>query len=101
MKGLLPAATRLMPLMMLAFLTLATVQILLSLHLSPAHILEVVLSWMTRLGPLYVGWRRFAGRWWLGGIGYEWRATRAAARARLAGRRSQSTPGRAASNGDG
>ncbi len=88
MKGLLPAATRLMPLMMLAFLTLATVQILLSLHLSPAHILEVVLSWMTRLGPLYVVLGALCWSLVAGGIGYEWRATRAEARARLAGRRS-------------
>ncbi len=88
MKGLLPAATRLMPLMMLAFLTLATVQILLSLHLSPAHILEVVLSWMTRLGPLYVVLGALCWSLVAGGIGYEWRATRAEVRARLAGRRS-------------
>ena len=87
MKGLLPAATRLMPLMMLAFLTLATVQILLSLHLSPAHILEVVLSWMTRLGPLYVVLGALCWSLVAGGIGYEWRANRAEARARLAGRR--------------
>ena len=87
MKGLLPAATRLMPLMMLAFLTLATVQILLSLHLSPTHIIEVVLSWLTRLGPLYVVLGALCWSLVAGGIGYEWRATRAQARARLAGRR--------------
>ena len=88
MKGLVPAATRLMPLMMLAFLTLATVQILLSLHLSPTHILDVVLSWLTRLGPLYVALSALCWSLVMGGIGYEWRATRAEMRARRAGRRS-------------
>ena len=53
MKGMLSAATRLMPLMMLAFLTLATVQIILSLHLSPAHMLSVMLTWLTQIGAVY------------------------------------------------
>ncbi len=70
MKGLLPAATRLMPLMMLAFLTLATVQICMQLHLS----LSGMLSWLTRLGWLYAG---VAGSSWalvLAGAAFEWRA---------------------------
>ena len=87
MKGLLPAATRLMPLMMLAFLTLATVQILLQLHLSPTRILEVVLSWLTRLGPLYGTLGALCWSLAIGGIGYEWRATRAELHAKRAGRR--------------
>ena len=70
MKGLLPAATRLMPLMMLAFLTLATVQLCMQLHLSPA----ALLSWLTRLGWLYGG---VAGASWLlvlASAAFEWRA---------------------------
>ena len=70
MKGLLPAATRLMPLMMLAFLTLATVQICMQMHLS----LSAALSWLTRLGWLYAG---LAGASWLLVLAatiFEWRA---------------------------
>ena len=74
MKGLLPAATRLMPLMMLAFLTLATVQIASQMHLSPAAMLAGLLSWLTRLGWVYglVG----GGAWMLvlASVLYEWRA---------------------------
>ncbi len=79
MKGLLPAATRWMPVMMLAFFTLATLQLLLSMHLSPAALVHGMLSWLTWFGWLYVG---AAGVGWtlvLAGLGYEWRA---AARAR-------------------
>ncbi len=70
MKSLLPAATRLMPLMMLAFLTLATVQICMQLHLSPA----ALLSWLPRLGWLYGGVA--AGSWLLvlAAAAFEWRA---------------------------
>ncbi len=85
MKGLLPAATRLMPLMMLAFLTLAIVQIVQQLHLSPSHMLQVVLSWLTQLGPLYVAAGALCWSLVLGGIGYEWRAGIAERRARSAG----------------
>lgn len=85
MKGLLPAATRLMPLMMLAFLTLATVQIVLQLHLSPSHMLHVMLSWLTQLGPLYVAAGALCWTLVLGGIGYEWRAGIAERRERMAG----------------
>ncbi|WP_428374824.1 AAA family ATPase [Lichenicoccus sp.] len=70
MKGLLPAATRLMPLMMLAFLTLATVQIAMQLHLSPG----AMLAWLGRIGWLYTG---IAASCWtlvLAGLVYEWRA---------------------------
>ena len=49
MKGLLPAVTRMMPLMMLAFLTLACVQIASQMHLSPG----ALLAWLSRLGWLY------------------------------------------------
>ena len=85
MKGLLPAATRLMPLMMLAFLTLATVQILIQLHLSPAHVLEVALSWVTRAGWLYAVLGSACWALVLGGIGYEWRAGIADRKASLVG----------------
>ncbi len=74
MKGLLPAATRLMPLMMLAFLTLATIQIASQMHLSPAAMLSGLLSWLTRLGWAYavVG----GGAWMLvlASVLYEWQA---------------------------
>ncbi len=85
MKGLMSGAARLMPLMMLAFLTLAIVQILMQLHLSPAHLLEIVLSLVTRLGPLYVGGGALLWGLVLGGIGYEWRAGVLERRERRAG----------------
>ncbi len=74
MKGLLPAATRLMPLMMLAFLTLASVQIAMQLHLSPSGIWNGLLSWLTRLGWVY---GVAAGGAWalvLASVAFEWRA---------------------------
>jgi ATP-dependent Clp protease ATP-binding subunit ClpC len=71
MKGLLPLATRLMPLMMLAFLTLATVQIILQLHLSPAHMLSVMLTWLTQMGTAYVAFGAASGSVVLAGLGYE------------------------------
>lgn len=74
MKGLLPAATRLMPLMMLAFLTLATVQIAMQMHLSPTAMLTGLLSWLTRGGWVYtmIG----GGAWMLvlASVLFEWRA---------------------------
>ena len=85
MKGLMSGAARMMPLMMLAFLTLATVQILMQLHVSPAHLLELVLSWITRLGPFYVGGGALLWGLVLGGIGYEWRAGVLERRERRAG----------------
>ncbi len=85
MKGLMSGAARLMPLMMLAFLTLAIVQILMQLHLSPAHLLEIVLSLVTRLGPFYVGGAALLWGLVLGGIGYEWRAGALERRERRAG----------------
>jgi len=74
MKNLLPAASRLMPLMMLAFLTLASVQIALQLHLSPVGMLDWLLSWMSRLGWVYS--LLAAGSWTLvlAALAYEWRA---------------------------
>ncbi len=87
MKWLLPTATRLMPLMMLAFLTLATVQIIQQLHLSPAHLMQAVLAWLTELGAAYAA---LAGICWLlvlGGVVYEWRAAAADRAATACGRR--------------
>ncbi len=85
MKGLMAGAARLMPLMMLAFLVLAIVQILVQLHVSPAHLLEIVLSWITRIGPLYVGGAALLWALVLGGVGYEWRAGAVERRERQAG----------------
>jgi len=87
MKGLLPLATKLMPLMMLAFLTLATVQIILQLHLSPGHMLYVMLQWLTQIGIAYVA---VAGACWalvFAGLAYEWRAAAAERRERISGRK--------------
>ena len=87
MKGLLPAVNRLMPLMMLAFLTLATLQIILSLHLSPGHILYVILTWLTQLGAVYAA---LAALFWslvLAGAVYEWRAAAADRAVQAGGRR--------------
>jgi ATP-dependent Clp protease ATP-binding subunit ClpA len=86
MKGLIPAATRLMPLMMLAFLTLATVQILLQLHVSPTHILYVMLDWLTKLGLVYAALGATCWALALAGVTYEWRAA-ALERAEKAGGR--------------
>ncbi len=85
MKGVMSGAARMMPLMMLAFLTLATVQILVQLHVSPAHLLDLVLSRITRLGPVYVGGGVLLWGIVLGGIGYEWRAGVVERRERRAG----------------
>ena len=85
MKGLMAGAARLMPVMMLVFLTLAVVQILMQLHVSPTHLLELVLSLVTRLGPLYVGGGALLWGLVLGGIGYEWRAGVVERRERRAG----------------
>jgi ATP-dependent Clp protease ATP-binding subunit ClpA len=87
MKGLIPAATKLMPVMMLAFLTLATVQILLQLHLSPAHILSVMLGWLTQAGWLYLAAGALTGGLALSGIVYEWRAAAADRKLAAGGRR--------------
>jgi ATP-dependent Clp protease ATP-binding subunit ClpC len=87
MKGLLPLATRLMPLMMLAFLTLATVQIILQLHLSPAHMLSVMLTWLTQMGTAYVALGAASGSVVLAGLGYEWQQAAAERRVRLTGRK--------------
>ncbi len=87
MKGLIPAATRLMPVMMLAFLTLATVQIILQLHLSPVHMLSVMLSWLTRLGPLYVAGSALCWTAAAGGLAFERRESLAVRRALAIGRK--------------
>jgi ATP-dependent Clp protease ATP-binding subunit ClpC len=87
MKGLLPLATKLMPLMMLAFLTLATIQLIQQLHLSPGHLLYVMLSWLTRIGIAYVA---IAAACWalvIAGLAYEWRASAAERRDRVSGRK--------------
>jgi ATP-dependent Clp protease ATP-binding subunit ClpA len=91
MKGLLPLATRLMPLMMLAFLTLATIQLVVQLHLSPAHILSVILTWITRIGPAYVAAAALSWSLVLAGLGYEMRAA-AAEKTYLAGGRKRRRP---------
>lgn len=51
MKGLLPALNRLMPLMMVIFLVLASIQIALSLHLS-LHSVAHVLQWCASAWPV-------------------------------------------------
>ncbi len=51
MKGLLPTLNRLMPLMMVVFLVLASIQIMLSLHLS-LHSVAHVLQWCAAAWPV-------------------------------------------------
>ncbi|MBS0965116.1 AAA family ATPase [Acetobacter okinawensis] len=51
MKGLLPTLNRLMPLMMVVFLILASIQIILSLHLS-LHSVAHVLQWCASAWPI-------------------------------------------------
>jgi len=87
MKGLIPAATRLMPVMMLAFLTLATVQILLQLHVSPQHILSVMLGWLTQAGLVYAAVGTITGVLAFSGVIYEWRAAAAERKLAAGGRR--------------
>jgi ATP-dependent Clp protease ATP-binding subunit ClpA len=93
MKGLIPAATKLMPVMMLAFLTLAIVQILLQLHLSPTHILSVMLTWLTQLGPLYVAIAALSWSLVLAGVLYETQAAAADRRERAGGRKRRRSRG--------
>jgi ATP-dependent Clp protease ATP-binding subunit ClpC len=87
MKGLIPAATRLMPVMMLAFLTLATVQILLQLHVSPSHVLYVMLKWLMQLGPLYVAVGALSWSLVVAALLYESSAAAADRRVRAGGRK--------------
>ncbi len=87
MKGLIPAATRWMPVMMLAFLTLAVVQMAIQLHLSPAHMLSVMLHWLTLAGPAYVVAAALCWSLAAAGVAYEWQAVRAARAALAVGRR--------------
>ena len=93
MKGLIPAATRWMPVMMLAFLTLAVVQMLIQLHLSPGHMLSAMLHWLTLAGPAYVVAAALSWSLVAAGIAYEWRAVRAARVALAGGRRRRRTRG--------
>ena len=93
MKGLIPAATRWMPVMMLAFLTLAVVQMVLQLHLSPANMLSVMLHWLTLLGPAYVVAAALSWSLAAAGVAYEWRAARAARAVLTGGRRRRRTRG--------
>ena len=87
MKGLLPLATKLMPLMMLAFLTLATLQILLQLHLSPGHMVYVMLSWLTHMGAAYAALAAASWSLVVAGLAYEWRAAAADRRCQVSGRK--------------
>ncbi|MCQ8277929.1 AAA family ATPase [Acetobacteraceae bacterium KSS8] len=89
MKGFLPAATRLMPLMMLAFFTLATVQILSQMHVSPSHALFWVLGLLRRGGWVFAGLGAASMVLCLAGLGYEWRAGIAERAASKAGRRAR------------
>ncbi|MBE7212595.1 MAG: ATP-dependent Clp protease ATP-binding subunit [Gluconacetobacter diazotrophicus] len=85
MKGLVSFATRFMPVMMLAFLTLLVVQILMQLHLSPTQLLHSVLSLIRNSGGFDVGIAAALGAVSLGGLAFEWRAGIADRRARAEG----------------
>ncbi len=76
-----------MPLLMVVFLLLLIVQALVSLHVSPAHLVSVVLGWLPQGGAVFAG---VGGALWamvLAGVAYEWRAEALAVRVRAGGRR--------------
>ena len=88
MKGLVGAATRLMPLMMLAFLVLAILQIVMQMHLAPGAWLQLALSAITRLGTVYAAGAALCWALVAAGLGYE------ARQAALARRRRPGQPAR-------
>ena len=86
MKGIVPAAQKAMPVLMLVFVALMIVQLLASMHFSPAHLAEVLLRWLTQGGAVFAA---LGGVLWalvLAGGLYEWRAEAAARRMRAGGR---------------
>jgi ATP-dependent Clp protease ATP-binding subunit ClpA len=82
-KGIVPAAQKAMPVMMLVFLSLMIVQLVVQMHLSPAHLLAVALGWLTRGGWVYMALAGFSWTAVLAGLVYEWRAEAAARKNRL------------------
>ena len=74
MKGLLPALNRLMPLMMVVFLILASVQMAVSLHLSLASLTHFM-EWCAPAWPVIAA---IGGLLTLGGLLFETRAERLA-----------------------
>ncbi|GAN68598.1 AAA family ATPase [Acetobacter orleanensis] len=74
MKGLLPALNRLMPLMMVIFLVLASVQMAISLHLSLASFTHFM-EWCAPAWPVLA---TFGGLLTIGGLLFETRAERLA-----------------------
>ncbi len=86
MKGIIPAAQKAMPVMMLVFLSLMIVQLVLQMHLSPGHLLAVALSWLTQGGWAYAALAGFGWTAVLAGTVYEWRAEAAARRIRAGAR---------------
>ena len=91
MKGIIPAAQKAMPLMMAVFLSLMILQLVLQMHLSPAHIAGIVLSWITQGGAVFAAIG--AGMWSLvlAGLAYEWRAEAGARKIRAGGRKPRLT----------
>jgi ATP-dependent Clp protease ATP-binding subunit ClpA len=89
MKGLTATAARLMPVMMLAFFTLATIQILSQMHLSPAAALHAGLVWLTHLGPFYAAMAAIFWALVLAGAGYEWRCAAIAQTSRRTGQKAR------------
>jgi ATP-dependent Clp protease ATP-binding subunit ClpA len=87
MKGLLNTAQRMMPLMMAVFLALMILQLVLQMHLSPAHLLEVLLGWIAQGGMVYAAMAGLFGTVALAGVVYEWRLEAQARKLRAAGRK--------------
>ncbi len=89
MKGLIPAAQKLMPLMMVVFLGLMILQLVLSMHLSAGELLHRVLGWLAQGGVVYAVLGAALGAVVLAGVVYEWRAEATARKVRASGRRAR------------
>ena len=89
MKGLIPAAQKLMPLMMVVFLGLMILQLVLSMHLSAGQLLHLVLGWLAQGGTVYAALGAALFALVLAGVVYEWRAEAAARKVKASGRRAR------------
>ncbi len=94
MKGIVPAAQKAMPVLMLVFVTLMIVQLLVQMQVSPAHLAQMLLGWLTQGGLVFTGLGALCWSLVVAGGVYEWRAEATARRvragARLPARRSRS-----------
>ncbi len=86
MKGIIPAAQKAMPLMMLVFLALMIVQLLAQMHVSPEHLAQTLLGWLTQGGAVFAATGGVSWTLVVAGGFYEWRAEAAARKVRAGGR---------------